>query len=556
MDKWLIKNGNTSDPTAWNDGTLPGATDDCYADGFTGTIDEDLTVASVRTTQRTGGTAGGGWILNGGVTLTADVRPYTSDCVLFSADSPAESTIVGTIYSGIRSGTDKTGVLHAGSGTLYCVGSIMHRYNYGSGVVLTGTGILDVTGSVAGYYNGGSWGIRLNGSGTARVTGEVYSDGISIDGGSGQLQITGSVASSDYRAINIASSSAATTITGTVSGGTSTNAHGITNSGAGPIIVIGDVAAGTARGANGIFNNNSSAYIAVDGNLIAGTGGGLGVTPIYSQNLAIINPTHHSTQYAGGSSDSPVYDGNIYTYYGILATGSTSGQPAESDVRKDTVYGPSGELTGTLAVPPASAVGVGVPVDDTVGTAALTADSVWDYVREGSIVVYRQLVAEHIVAIELANLANNTYRQGAKIDLANGLPAGQLPAELEVTLAIKPSLNPVTGGTIGAWLGWSSSSDAATDNPANLSGIDAIYTGYNFNPDESVIQLLRLSPLILTPNAITQRGELTPAPIAVSRRYVIPVIKNASGHTLSGDSSDHVLIIRTYIFKQQPQEPQ
>jgi hypothetical protein len=370
-DKWLVKSGNTSDPTVWNDGTLPGATDDCYADGYTGTIDADLTVASVRTTQRTGGTAGGGWVLAGGVTLTADVRPYTSDCVTFSADAPAEATIVGVVYT--ASGANYAGVRHIGSGMLYILPEIRHGYNYGSGATLAGPGILDITGSVAGNPNGGSTGVRLNGSGTARVTGEVYSNGISIEGGSGQLQITGSAASSNSHAISTAASSAASvTITGTVSGGTVTNVQCIYNRGAGPIIVIGDVAAGTALGANGIYNTNSTAYIAVDGNLIAGTGGGLGVTPIYSQNLAIINPTHHSTQYAGGSSDSPVYDGNIYTYYGILATGSTSGQPAESDVRKGTVYGPSSELTGTLAVPPASAVGVGVPVDNTVGTAAVT----------------------------------------------------------------------------------------------------------------------------------------------------------------------------------------
>lgn len=49
-DKWLVKSGNINDPTAWNGGTLPESTDDCYANGFTGTINVNWTVASIRTT--------------------------------------------------------------------------------------------------------------------------------------------------------------------------------------------------------------------------------------------------------------------------------------------------------------------------------------------------------------------------------------------------------------------------------------------------------------------------------------------------------------------------
>jgi hypothetical protein len=55
------------------------------------------------------------------------------------------------------------------------------------------------------------------------------------------------------------------------------------------------------------------------------------------------------------------------------------GVPSESDVRSGTVYGSSSELTGTLAVPPAGSVALGVPVDATTGTAALTPASVWDH---------------------------------------------------------------------------------------------------------------------------------------------------------------------------------
>ena len=61
---------------------------------------------------------------------------------------------------------------------------------------------------------------------------------------------------------------------------------------------------------------------------------------------------------------------NLYT---ADYSGSGSGQPSAANVRSGTVYGPSSELTGTCAVPGASSVASGVPIDATTGTAVLTA---------------------------------------------------------------------------------------------------------------------------------------------------------------------------------------
>jgi hypothetical protein len=55
----------------------------------------------------------------------------------------------------------------------------------------------------------------------------------------------------------------------------------------------------------------------------------------------------------------------------MYTAGVPLGNPSISDVRTGSTYGPSGELTGTLNVPPASAVAVGVPVDNTTGTAII-----------------------------------------------------------------------------------------------------------------------------------------------------------------------------------------
>jgi hypothetical protein len=55
---------------------------------------------------------------------------------------------------------------------------------------------------------------------------------------------------------------------------------------------------------------------------------------------------------------------------------NVGGLPSTSNVRYLTTFGPANELTGSLRVPPAAAVGVGVLTDDTVGTASITASDI------------------------------------------------------------------------------------------------------------------------------------------------------------------------------------
>ncbi|MCZ2113467.1 MAG: hypothetical protein LC131_06500, partial [Anaerolineae bacterium] len=59
----------------------------------------------------------------------------------------------------------------------------------------------------------------------------------------------------------------------------------------------------------------------------------------------------------------------------LVDSGSGADFPAAADVRAGVVYN-VGNMTGTLAVPTAANVTIGVPVDATVGTAVLTATAV------------------------------------------------------------------------------------------------------------------------------------------------------------------------------------
>ena len=62
----------------------------------------------------------------------------------------------------------------------------------------------------------------------------------------------------------------------------------------------------------------------------------------------------------------------------MVAPASIVDAPTVDNVRYGTVYA-NGTLTGTCRIPATSSVAYGVGVDNTVGAAVLTPQSVWDY---------------------------------------------------------------------------------------------------------------------------------------------------------------------------------
>lgn len=63
--------------------------------------------------------------------------------------------------------------------------------------------------------------------------------------------------------------------------------------------------------------------------------------------------------------------------YNLVSPDTLADLPAGDDVRLGTVYG-AGAFTGTIAVPPANRVSLGVPIDNTVGTAFLSGADIWN----------------------------------------------------------------------------------------------------------------------------------------------------------------------------------
>lgn len=194
-------------------------------------------------------------------------------------------------------------------------------------------------------------------------------------------------------------------IIGNQNSGNASNAHGFYNNAACTFTsIVGNQNGGIANVAHGFYNNAACTFTSIVGN----QNGGSGVNAYGFYNNAInINIPFQGNAYASvasaaiynvQASTTIIYTGNIYNNLGLMAirtdrlflnvtpttvwefsdfggnsqylygAGVNTGHPIEADVRKDTVYGPNDEFTGTLAVPPPESVVKNVPTDDTVGS--------------------------------------------------------------------------------------------------------------------------------------------------------------------------------------------
>ena len=112
--------------------------------------------------------------------------------------------------------------------------------------------------------------------------------------------------------------------------------------------------------------------------------------------------------------------------------------PAASNVRSGVSYA-SGALTGSCAVPAAGSVALGVPVDNTTGTAALTPAAVWEYatrtITGGLVDTATTLTNSPDVPTE-AEIASAVWGASAKVitggvvDTLTNAPASVTPSDI------------------------------------------------------------------------------------------------------------------------------
>ena len=255
-------------------------------------------------------------------------------------------------------------------------------------IAVTGNCTLNYVGNVAGAFGIGGQlpnarGIVLSAAATINVTGDVYGGSNTHD------NFVGS------ECFGIASSTGATiNVVGNVTGGTGVGNRGIQGSNNDTINVTGNVRSGTGGSSSfsvplrGILlTGTSTVPCSIVGNIIGDTNGyaiqSTGSHPVkitgniqnHSSGRMSVLATFlflDSTNMQWEFRKADLTTNTLYT------PGVATGHPATNNVRTGIVYGPTNNLTGTCAVPPAAAVSIGVPVDNTVGTGYLNATDIWN----------------------------------------------------------------------------------------------------------------------------------------------------------------------------------
>jgi hypothetical protein len=339
--------GNFNAGATWTGGVVPGVGDEARAsNGHTITITANATCDEVSN-------AGTGiFTLNDGVTLTANVTNKSTttsrNCLQFTAASPAVGYIVGNCTGGTVNFA--VAAANISSGSLNITGNCQGSSGANSYAAHnTSTGVINITGNCIGSSAAGAEGIRNSSTGTVNITGNCTGGSVGVGAqniSTGVISIIG-IATGGSAAVGVNNNSTGTINLTRAKG----NAYGPGNSGAPLAATVGASNVGL-----GVIQIEELEYGTFGMSPTSGTGIRL---KKLSSNVAVFN-------YVDAGAAKTLVD-------------ATQGEmPAESDVRSGVSYA-SGALTGTCAVPAASSVGFGVPVDNTTGTAALTPSSVWDY---------------------------------------------------------------------------------------------------------------------------------------------------------------------------------
>jgi len=331
-------------------------------------------IFSVGQVNMSGNTTGGGTSTAHGITLGAG----------------GNLDLVGNVLGGTASSGGASGVDGVGSNNVTITGNISGGTVGSINRGISDIGILTVVGNIV--AQGGTTNNGVANIGTLNIIGDIIA-------GAGN----GSQAALSITNLNM---------TGNIYGGSGTNCNGASATNA---IVVGNIFGGTtttasfASGGSGLFTTTS---LNVVGNVYGGASNSVTIaTPfqlnagVISQGSGVITGNVYASSlsqmpgFVGLSTNTAYIDGDVVfgtngtspvfgrVYFRntaptvtvtkqnlsqvTLIDASTTNNPSPTDVRDGIVYA-SGSLTGALKVPPTNAVAVGVPVDNTLGTAMIT----------------------------------------------------------------------------------------------------------------------------------------------------------------------------------------
>jgi hypothetical protein len=359
--------------------------------------------------------AGGGFILNDGLTVTCTgtngVITGTTTCLRYSGSGVA--TINASILPANNNATGVSGLIYSGSGTLNLNGNILNiatSVTRGPTVLFSGTGTLNFTGTIFGLQVNTA--LSITNISTCNIVGDIYggNSGIGVTiSGNATVNITGNIfpvaGGSTFTAIvNITAVSAIVNMTGNVFPLNTTDSisHGINLNNNSTLNVVGNVC-GTSNSSYSGINATANSYIKVIGAIQAGaaragffsTGTGAiniltgpfvsssnAILPLYVTRMNYQKTLGSYYEFRDSSTNGALPPAAPAPPIRMSSPEVVSDLPSVSNVRFGVVYG-VGSFTGTMRVPAAINVRLGVDVDNTVGTGAITADDVWNVLTSG-----------------------------------------------------------------------------------------------------------------------------------------------------------------------------
>jgi|688.fasta_scaffold407873_2 hypothetical protein len=335
--------GNWSDTATWVGGVVPTAADDVIIGaGHTVAANVDITVLTISgaanitsnlsvTTNRTITCTGANGITAKSVNNGLGLVRISTPGIVVNINSNIRCPLVGSSY----------GIDVLASCTVNIVGIISHTANGGTAssaaLNIGAAALVNVTGDLFGAV------------GSVGISSAIYPNAGCI------LNITGNLfaGSSTNSAVYNGVSTCEINITGNLFASIST---AFSSTAASNIKVTGIIYANTNVG---LSSTNISSIVTVSTPCFNAANG---IMAVYAPNIKLIN---------AGSSQWQFATDIVATNKTLYSAGTELGNPAVTDVRNGTTYA-SGALTGTLEVPPTSSVAVGVPVDNTVGTAMIS----------------------------------------------------------------------------------------------------------------------------------------------------------------------------------------
>lgn len=351
------KAGNWSDTTVWTGGVLPGVND--YAStAFAITLDQNITVLGLRFTSGSG-------VINITGSTNRTMNLTAIDAFTYSASNPINSSyivITNTATTNINAYFPLTNS-NSGTKTINC-NSIGGTVNIVAtdGLLYNGDGSTRVSQPI--LFGGSSTNQIVNITGNL-VSNTLFQYFLTMAGTNNTVNFIGDIGTSsangqaNFTMFN--GTNCTLNITGTIIGNTAQCIIGLNST--------------VKVNVNGIVQGQST------GNLIELTSGNALVTfsgavtnlndfeAFYCKNLRLKNGVETQKTY-----QTQVLNQNKTMY--SSATGI--GMPFATNVRNGVTYGDASQFSGSMIVPTPSDVRVNVPTDNTVGTADLTAEDIWN----------------------------------------------------------------------------------------------------------------------------------------------------------------------------------